>query len=266
MLNEFAIKVSLEKTLGTRISSAEWLDLKEQRLIRDYQTGVDSWVDLRSAVDEALRRLRLHVERTRREEAGELDIAAELDPEKVELPDAPVVSTALGDRTFARLQALGSLNRLRTGGRSSGGAAIQGTLLPRGGVDGTLAQWVYVVAAELWVPAEEVANGYRRMQKTVSAESNPPRTSERAFEVAAFVWDNERVHGIRPPWPVLFERWNEWPLTEPFKKWQSFHKAFSRGAKATPPRYMATDEQMAEMVRSRSHQGAFDLWAAKVRE
>jgi hypothetical protein len=266
IVSALAIKAGLEKTLGTRISSAEWLDLKEQNYIRDYLNGQESWEALCGLVDETLSRLRRHIERTHREQAGELDIEAELESEVEMAADAPAVSVTLGDRTFARLQALGSLNRLRTGGRSSGRATIQGTLLPRGGVDGTLAQWVYVVAAELWVPAEEVANSYRRMQKTVSAESNPPKTSERAFEVATFVWDNERVHGIRPPWPVLFERWNKWPLTEPFNKWQSFHKAFSRGAKATPPRYVATNEQMTEMVRSRSHQGAFDMWASKVRE
>jgi hypothetical protein len=270
IMDELAIKRRLEKTLHTRITWAEWADLVEQRYVRDYQPGQDDWEALCMLVNDALSRLRRHIRRTQREQAGELDVEAELQPEvevDADAPTAPATLTLSG-RTFARSQALGSLNRLQTGGRSSGRAPIDSFLLPRGGVDGTLAQWVYVVAVELWVSAEEVANNYRTIQKTLSAESNPLKTSERAFEVAAFVWDNERVHGMRPPWPILCERWNNWPLTEPFKKWQSFHKAFSRGARATVPRYNATNEQITNEVRSAQHsvEKALDDWAAKVRE
>jgi hypothetical protein len=264
-MSELATRRRLEGTLNMRTTGADWRHLKRAWAgpARTLSSAAfvheveENWQDFVAFAKDNLWCLRCYEEDTRREQAGEL--------EELELEEEPPANTPLapatlsGDRTFARARALGSLNLLRTGGRSSGRAGIHGTLFPRGGVDGTLAQWVYVVAAELWVPAEEVANNYRNMQKTMSAESIPPKTSERAFEVAAFVWDNERVHGTRPPWPVLCERWNNWPLTEPFKKWQSFHKAFARGAKATPPRYVATNEQMTELVRSRSHQGAFDM-------
>ena len=264
-MNEFAIKRRLERELGTRMTWAEWVDLKEQHFIRDYQMGVDSWPALCGGVEEAIMRLRRHVERTHREQAGELDVETEPEPGEEPPADIPPAPATLSDRTRARAQALSSLNLLRTGGRSYGRAAIHGTLLPRGGLDGTIAHWVYVVAAELWVPAEEVAKSYREMQKTMSAESHPPKTSERAFEVAAFVWDNERVNGERPPWSVLCKRWNDWPLTNPFKHWQSFQKAFSRGARATPPRYIASNEQIANRVRS-GGQEILNHWASKVRE
>jgi hypothetical protein len=264
-MNESAIKRRLERELGTRITWAEWVDLKEQHFIRDYQMGIDTWPALCGGVEEALNRLRRHIERTHREQAGELDV--ETEPEREEEPPnkIPPAPATLSDRARARDQALSSLNLLRSGGRSAGKAAIHGALFPRGGVDGTLAQWVYVVAVELWVPAEEVANSIRRMQMTMLAESSPPKTSERAFEVAAFVWDNWRVEGKRPPWPVLCERWNNWPLTEPFKKWQSFQKAYSRGAKATQPRYVASNEQITSQVRS-GGQSILDVWAAKIRD
>lgn len=178
-MNELAIKRRLERALHTRVTWAEWLDLKEQHYIRDYQIGTDNWEALCIGVDAALSRLRRHIQRTQREQAGELDVEAELEPEVEVAVDAPTASPSLtlSGRTFARLQALGSLNRLRTGGRSSGRAAIDSFLLPRGGVDGTLAQWVYVMAVELWVPAEDVANNYRSMQKTMSSEANPLKTS-----------------------------------------------------------------------------------------
>ena len=169
-------------------------------------------------------------------------------------------------RAFARWQALASLNLFQTGGRSSGGPTIQATFLPRGGADGTLGQWVYIVAVELWASAEEVMRSYRNIQRTLLADPKQQKTSTRAFEVAAFVWQNELVDGTRPSWPVLCERWNNRPLTVPFENWRSFRRSFIRGAEATPPRYGATNEQIADLVRSRSQQGAFDEWASKVRE
>ena len=76
----------------------------------------------------------------------------------------------IDDRTFARSSALAALNNLRSGGFAPPRATIHSTLLPRGGVDGTVPQWVYVTAAELWVPTEELANAYRRMQRNLMSE------------------------------------------------------------------------------------------------
>ena len=139
-------------------------------------------------------------------------------------------------------------------------------MLPRGGTDGTLAQWVYIVAVELCVPAEEVMRNYRNMQRTMLSDPNPPKTQTRAFEVAQFVWEDELLYGERPPWKTMWKRWNNWPLTEPFKNWRDFYRYFYRGTEATPPRYVATNGQVTDLVRSRSHQGVFDIWASKVRQ
>jgi hypothetical protein len=223
-------------------------------------------VRISGVVGETLGRLRRFLSNVHREQTGELKPTGELESGAEETPEPPdMPPTNLDDRTFARWQALSSLSQLRTGGASSGRPPIYGALFPRGGADGTLGQWVYIVAAELWVPAEEVMRGYRSMQRTMLADLKPPKTSTRAFEVAAFVWQNELAHGTRAPWPVLCERWNNWPLTVPFKCWRSFHRSFIRGAKATPPRYVATNEQITELVKSHSQQGAFDAWASKVR-
>ena len=107
---------------------------------------------------------------------------------------------------------------------------------------------------------------YRTMQRTMLSNPNPPKTQGRSFQVAAFVCAHEQVHGERPPWPVLCERWNNSPLIEPLEDWRPFRKCFLRGAEATPPQYVAINEQITDQVRSRSYQGVFDDWAAKVRK
>jgi hypothetical protein len=119
---------------------------------------------------------------------------------------------------------------------------------------------------EVWVPAEEVKESYRSMQRNLLAEQTPPKTQPRTFEVAAFVWHQDRVHGRRLPWPQLWERWNNWPLTKPFDSWRDFQKTFTRGEKATPPRYHASYEQMTKLVEAGAHEGSFDLWVSSFRE
>ena len=94
---------------------------------------------------------------------------------------------------------------------------MHSTLLPRGGVDGTLPQWVYITAVELWMPVEKVMEAYRWMQQTMMAEPDPPKTQARAFNVARFVWEQEKQYGERPPWPIMCERWNNYPLARAFK-------------------------------------------------
>jgi hypothetical protein len=43
-------------------------------------------------------------------------------------------------------------------------------------------------------------------------------------------------------------------LTKPFDNWRDFHRYFYQGAEATPPWYVATNEQTTNLVRSRSYQ------------
>jgi hypothetical protein len=271
-LIEVEIKAKLERALHRRISLAEWQDVKDSGLLGEYERGDLSWSDFKNVVDETLDRLRRHVRNVLREQASELNLASEIPckvKETVGLPDVPA---RLSDRTSARGEALSALTRLYMGNEAaqnvmeSGRARISSTIFPRGGVDGTLPQWVIVLGVEAWVPADDVKETYSKLRQTFLEEQAQPKTQARTFQVAAFVWDQEQAHGKLPPWPVLCERWNNWPLTEPFEDWRAFRMCFLRGEKATPPRYVASNEQITALVRERSHQGAFDVWASKVRD
>jgi hypothetical protein len=263
-LNEPQIKKKLERTLNTRISVTDWLELQKDKVLREY-SELD-WPEFRDWARERLDRMRDYRQNLRREEAGELKEEEE-EAESSLTGSREVEADLCIGRSLARSEAMAALDELRAGevGRT-GRARISTTLLPRGGVDGTIPQWVILMGVEAWVPAAEVAESYSRLQQTFLAERRPPKTSERVFQVARFVWEEERMHGARPSWPVLCERWNRLPLTEPFERWRDFRTSFKRGAKATPPRYVATNEQITDLVRERSHQGSFDSWASKVRE
>ena len=126
--------------------------------------------------------------------------------------------------------------------------------------------WVILLAVEAWAPPDEVREAYRIQQQAVIVESTPSKTQTRAFDVARFVWDEERVHGKRPPWSVLWERWNNRPLTEPFKGWRDLRTYFLRSEQATRPRYKASDEQITKQVESGAHRKAFDSWMTTFRK
>jgi hypothetical protein len=265
-VDESQIKGKLERALHTRISAAEWLDFKEDRVVTEYDEL--PWPEFRDWADEKLRRLRRYLYNVRREEAGELE-TGDAKPSRVDSQetgeDAPPIGLRIG-RTRARSEAMTALDRLRAReGGPKGRARISKTVRPRGGVDGTIPHWVILMGVEAWVPASEVAESYSRLQETFLAERRPPKTSERSFQVARFVWEEERIQGTRPPWPVLCERWNRLPLTEPFERWRDFHTSFVRGAKATPPRYVASEVEITEQVRSRAHDGGLDYWAEPFR-
>jgi hypothetical protein len=269
-LIEVEIKAKLERALHRRISLAEWQDIKDSGLLGEYERGDLSWSDLKNLVGETLDRLRRHVRNVVREQAGELNLASKIPfkvKETVGLPDVPA---KLSDRTSARGEALSALTRLRMGNEAaqnvmaSGRARISSTIIPRGGVDGTLPQWVIVMGVEAWVPADDVKETYSRLRQTFIEEQAQPKTQARTFQVAAFVWDQEQAHGKRPPWPVLCERWNNWPLTEPFEDWRAFRMCFLRGEQATPPRYVASNEQLTELVRSRHLEGDLERWTKRL--
>jgi hypothetical protein len=269
-LIEVEIKAKLERALHRRISLAEWQDVKDSGLLGEYERGDLSWSDFKNVVDETLDRLRRHVRNVLREQASELNLASEIPckvKETVGLPDVPA---RLSDRTSARGEALSALTRLYMGNEAaqnvmeSGRARISSTIFPRGGVDGTLPQWVIVMGVEAWVPADDVKETYSRLRQTFMEEQAQPKTQARTFQVAAFVWDQEQAHGKRPPWPVLCERWNNWPLTEPFEDWRAFRMCFLRGEQATPPRYVASNEQLTELVRSRHLEGDLERWTKRL--
>jgi hypothetical protein len=262
-MNPQEIKTRLERVLHGRITPAEWIHLEE--LVDEYLRGSHSWQDFRDLADGELVRIRTFYKNKLREQAGDLEEAPR-DNGVDHQSENPLID--LDDRTFARSSALGALNHLRSGGSAAPRATIHGTLLPRGGVDGTVPQWVYVVAAELWIPAEEVARSFRTMQQTLMDDPNQPRTQARAFNVARFVWEVEAAHGERPSWPELCKLWNDFPMTSPFEDWRDFHKNFVRGEQATLPRYNASAEQITEQVREATIRGeavALDRWVSQVR-
>ena len=83
-----------------------------------------------------------------------------------------------------------------------------------------------------WVPAEEVARAYKRMQKQV-LEGRNRQPSPKTLEVACFVWEEERRHEYKSPsWPVLCDRWNKEHPKDQFKDYRHFRTYFTRGAEA----------------------------------
>jgi hypothetical protein len=264
------IKTKLEKALHTTIKSAEWAFLEDRGLIHDYEITGD-WPEFRGGVEDNLKAIRRFRADDLREQASDLEEAPRENGVDHQ-PENPPID--LDDHTSARSSALGALNHLRSGGSAPPRATIHGILLPRGGVDGTIPQWVYVIAAEVWVPAEEVARSFRTMQQTLMVDPDQPRTQARAFNVARFVWEVEASYGERPSWPELCKLWNDsckrWhdaPVAGTFERWRDFRANFVRGEKATLPRYKATDEQITEQVREASNRGeavAFDSWASHV--
>jgi hypothetical protein len=256
------VKSRLGRALHRPITPAEWRHLERTELVAEYLRD-GNWREFRELAATQLEQIRSFYRDKISEESGDL---LDVYPGHNANDDEPLLPVDPEDRTSARMYALGALNRLRAGDSAVLRAATDAMLLPRGGVDGTLPQWVYIVAVEMWMPAEKVAEHYRQMQRTMMAEPDQPRTQARAFNVARFVWEQERFYGERPPWPVMCERWNNYPLTRPFKNWRDFRTNFLRGAKATPPRYVATEEQLTEQVRShvRDQAGLFYYWADKV--
>ena len=233
-------------------------------MIHDFEITSD-WPEFRDGVKDNLSAIRRFRDNDRREQAGDLEEVPLENGADYQTENPPVDPE---DRTFARGLALSARDHLHSDGPAPPRARMHSTLLPRGGVDCTAPQWVYVTAVELWMPAEEVANAYRRMQRTLMSEPDQPKTQARAFNVARFVWEIEAVHGGRLSWPEMCKRWNDFPMTRPFESWRDFRKNFVRGAKATLPRYTATDKQITEQVREATIRGeavAFDAWVRQVR-
>jgi hypothetical protein len=269
-MNPQQIKTKMEKALHTTITSAEWEFLKDRGLVHDYEITGD-WPEFRDGVEDNLKAIRRFRADDLREQAGDLDEAPRGNGVDHQLENPPIY---LDDRTSARSSALGALNHLRSGGSAAPRATLHGTLLPRGGLDGSIPGWVGIIAAELWASPEVVARSFRAMQQTLMVDPDQPRTQARAYNVARFVWEVEAAYGERPSWPELCKLWNDSckrgydaPVAGTFECWRDFRANFVRGAKATLPRYKATDKQITEQVREASNRGgsvAFDLWVRQV--
>jgi hypothetical protein len=266
-MTEAELKAKLEKSVGP-VSVAEWLDLRDADVQLEYEEN--PWAEFVGWVKERLDASRLHDERVRLEQKGELEI--DIDAAGEVAAPAPNDPPTLSDRTSARSSALSALDRLRAGDIRTRRARIHSSLFPRGGIDRTIPQWVILMAVEAWIPADEVKEAYRSLQHPLLAEQRPPKTTERAFQVAKFVWEQRQFYGTRPSWKVLTKRWNDLPWSasfewaKPFKNWQAFRMSFERGKRATPPQYVASDDQMIELIRSSRPEEALEAWMASLRE
>ncbi len=273
-MSESEIRARLERALHQRITSAEWRQLQLRGLIVEYRKNwaglpeEENWRELRNSAKRELELLRSFTEDKKREESGESGSGAEIDAatEANEIGALPGLYSKLSGRTGARSNALEALDRLRAPDLTWQRARIRTTAKPRGGVDGTVPQWVIFMGIEAWMPAEEVKEAYRDRQRALLAEQYPPKTSERAFQVADFVWQQQRIYGERPSWPVLLERWNEQFGNQSFESWRALRSNFVRGAKATPPRYLASEDEITAEVRSRDHAHVFEMWASSFRD
>ncbi len=99
--------------------------------------------------------------------------------------------------------------------------ALEARWVTKGGHGSLSPQWRIRLTIPPWLPAEEVARIYRRMQgQIVSGKNELPKP--RALEVARFVWEQERLNKFRrPSWPLLLERWNK-KLSIPRKRRDKF--------------------------------------------
>ena len=270
-MSEVGLRVKLEKASHRKITFAEWEYLKRSGWIREFLDGQIGWGDFRDIALELLDSARRFHQDTLREQSGTFEMQTESEADLEPTAGQPDATSGLSKRTFARVSALSALNQLRAGELLAPRPFIRSTHKPRGGVDGTVPQWVIFLAVEAWVPAEEVKDLYRAIQQNLLAEKSPPKTQERAFDVARFVWEQVRLHGKRLSWPELWKHWNSMCSIigcpdDRFANWRAFRTSFSRGEKATRPRYFASEEQLTKHVRTRTMEGDFDSWVSSFRE
>jgi hypothetical protein len=215
----------------------------------------ENWQQFVRSASEHLHWLRLYREDTTREQSGDVQEEGEVEDT---VQDEPThgqmnVSGALSERTWARALALSALNQLHARGRDVvdplGPSVMSSRVKPRWLGEGTLPQWIIELNIEAWIPADDVKNIYRHVQQQYLAAPSP-KTQERAFRVARFVWSEEKRTGERLPWPVLLKRWKQiYPHDSGFKNWRDFRKYFERGAASTRPQYAQSNEYITSEVR-----------------
>jgi hypothetical protein len=245
---------------------AERRHLERAELVRMYETELfgddqeENWQQFVRSASDHLHWLRLYREDTTREQSGDVQEEDEVEDTVQDEPTHGQMNVygALSERTWARALALSALNQLHARGRDVvdplGPAVLSSRVKPRWQGEGILPQWIIELNIEAWIPAEDVKNIYRHVQQQYLAKP-PPKTQERAFAVAQFVWREEKRTGERPPWPVLLERWKQtYPddsssRDSSFEDYRDFRKYFERGAASTRPRYKQSNEYIISKAR-----------------
>ncbi len=102
----------------------------------------------------------------------------------------------------------------------------------KSGSDHLAPQWRIRLTVPPWLPAEEVSRAYRLMQdRILEGKIRLPET--KTLEAARFVWEQQKLHGYRkPPWTLLWERWNTEHPTSRFETYNNFRQYCVRGAAA----------------------------------
>jgi hypothetical protein len=251
----------LEKTLRRAITWSERRHLIRIELVRQFESGSlgddpeENWQEFVKSAVENLRWLRHYREDIAREESGDVQEEDEIEATVQHEPthDHVNVSGALGKRTWARALALSALNQLYAQGVDVidplGPTVLSSRVKPSWQGEGTIAQWIIELNIEAWIPAEGVKNIYRHIQQQYLAKPLP-KTQERAFTVAQFVWREVKREGEWPSWPDLLDRWKRNnPDDKGFKSSADFRKYFVRGAVSTLPQYTQSNEDIASEVR-----------------
>jgi len=260
-LNRSKLWARLEKRLRRPITWAERRHLERIELVKQFESeslGDDpeeNWQEFARSASEHLHWVRCYLEDTTREQSGNVQEEDEIEDTVQDEPahDQINVSGALGKRTWARALALSALNQLHARGRDVvdplGPTVVSSRVKPSWQGEGTLPQWTIELNIEAWIPAEDVKNIYRHVQQQYLA-ARPPKTQERAFNVARFVWMEEKRTGERPPWPVLLERWKQThPYDKGFENSSDIRRYFVRGAASTRPRYVQSNEYIISEMR-----------------
>jgi hypothetical protein len=171
-----------------------------------------------------------------------------------------------GEAVHSRGQAILTYERLRANKDDDEIRPIFGSAAFLGeGVRGGVPQWIVLIQAQAWTPANQIKEHYQWVQDYLSHERGW-KTRARSFDVVRFVWEIELARGERPSWPELTRIWNESrPKNEAFARWRSFYKCFSEAKPHVLPRYRHDDDQLRKMIDSGSQVIAFDRWAEEFR-
>ncbi len=260
-IDERELRAKLEKSLG-KVDDAEWIEVADEDWLREYSNDYLSWRDLKGLVEERLRKLRRYYRNKRRADVEDIPTTdGTMVRFPVETPKATVDESKLDSRTTARAYALAALDWLRRGPKAWGGASpwkkpelarriIEPHIEPVAYTDGSLPRWVIRLQIEAWVPPEDVKRVYAAQQRKLLRERTPQKTQALAYDVARFVWGQVFSHGgQRPRWEKLREWWNESHPDQQFSDYRVFRTYCERGMKATPPKYVHTDEEIISMTR-----------------
>jgi hypothetical protein len=277
---ERELKKKLEGSLyrgSKELSSEEWEYLKEEQVIEDYEhnpceTEKRRFEDFRGEAKVKLNRVhRLFgsPSRQRTEDETESKDPEEKSGERSDLPSFFQIDEHTyrrGEAVHSRGQAIHAYERLHKNKSDEEIRPLYGSTTFLGeGVAGGTPQWIILIHAQAWIPADLIKEHYQRLQNNLSHERGR-KTQPRSFDVVRFVWETEIARGKRLSWPKLMNLWNERSSeSAAFTRWHSFRKCFKDAEASVLPHYQHDDNRLREMIDNGSQVIAFDRWAEEFR-